>query len=63
MKVTDVRWFSDKRPTCVIEYEYMKRLGAVTDRQYAAQLQKEGLKLFEEHVRKTPKLTISAINQ
>lgn len=63
MKFPDVRWFADRRPVCIIEFEHMKQLNAKNDFQYAEQLQKEGMKIFDEKIRKTPKLSISAINQ
>jgi hypothetical protein len=57
MKFSDVRWFSDKRPVCIIEYEKMKELGARNEFEYASLLQKNGIKIFDE-VRKTPKLSV-----
>lgn len=63
LKIADSRWFADKRPVCVIENEAKRRFEAKNDFEYAEKLQKNGLVLFEEMVRKIPKITVSASNQ
>lgn len=59
MKFPDARWFSDKRPNCAIENEIKNELGATNDFQYSAELQKNGMKVFNDHIRKEPKVSVS----
>ncbi len=60
LKIADSRWFSDKRPLCIVENEVKKRLDAKNDYEYAANLQQQGIVIFEEMVRKKPKITVTS---
>lgn len=63
-KMSDTRWFADRRPTCIVENEYKRRLNVIDDFQYSATLQQKGLELFNEKVRKEPKITVEEkVNQ
>jgi len=55
----DNRWFSDRRPRCIIENEHKKKLGAKNDFEYAALLQQKGMEIFNETIRKKPKITVT----
>jgi len=59
MKFSDARWFSDKRPLCVVENEMKRKLQAVDDKQYAEKLQVSGLPLFQENIRKKPQISVT----
>lgn len=60
MKMSDIRWFSDNRPVCVIENEIKKKVGARDDYEYAEQLQtNKGQEVFKEQVRKVPQVDVT----
>lgn len=61
MKFSDVRWFADRRPTCIVVNEEKRRLGTVDDSDYAQKMQKNGLQIFSEKVRITPKVTVKSL--
>jgi len=58
LTLPDARWFSDKRPLCIVENEMKKRLQALNDFEYSARLQKQGEQIFSQTVRKVPKINV-----
>lgn len=60
MMMSDIRWFADYRPVCVIENELKKQLGAIDEYDYAEKLQKNAVKIFDQTTRKQPKVTVKS---
>jgi hypothetical protein len=57
MNFSDARWFSDLRPTCDVENQMKRELGAKNDFDYASKLQQNGYAIFEK-TRKVPVINV-----
>ena len=56
----DARWFTDMRPMCEIEKQFMKELKATTNAEYAKELQKHP-EVVTNSTDKVPHMTINSV--